>query len=202
MDTSQEGRTYTERYQVFVFPHIAILDPRTGRLLWRKEGWTQENPFTATDFAEKATDFCSRNSFDRAPQAPRPAKAVAGANKRPVKEMSEEEQMQAAMKASMEEVGGGSANDNDDGDDEKIQYDDNDDDEVQVVDDQKPAAQPSLLDELLAFAVPDEPTDGGSRIQLRMPDGKKAVRKFSPSDPVRVVYAFVAVRTFLLFVWL
>jgi UBX domain-containing protein 7 len=200
MDSAPEGRTYTERYQVHDYPHIGIVDPRTGRLLWRKEGWTQQNPMTAETFAEIAMDFCSRNSFDRPPQAPRPLGAAAAATtaesrpaKRPMNEMSEAEQLQAAMRASMAEV---SADGVDDDGDAEIQYldDSDDDDEVQVVD-SKPVAeekQPTLNDELLSFAVSDEPTDG-SRLQLRMPDGKRVIRKFAASDLVRAIYAFIVV---------
>jgi hypothetical protein len=112
-DTSPEGRTYTERYQVHDFPHIGIIDPRTGRLLWKKEGWSQQNPMTADSFAEIAMDFCSHNSFDRPPQAPRPpsggpaASSSSLAPSRPAKrmhEMSEEEQLRAAMQASISEA--------------------------------------------------------------------------------------------------
>jgi len=111
MDVESEGRTYIERYQVGGYPHIAILDPRTGRLLWRKEGWMQENPFTATQFAEMATDFCSKNTFDRPPQAPRAAAAAAARPaKRPMNEMSEAEQLEAAMRASMADVTRGADN--------------------------------------------------------------------------------------------
>ena len=50
-----------------------------------------------------------------------------------------------------------------------------------------------------AAAVPtvtltEEPaagTDGAVRIQFRMPDGSRAVRRFLQSDPVGMVYAFV-----------
>merc|ERR1719245_1810529 len=59
MDTSPDGNTYALRYNVQAYPHVAILDPRTGRLMWRKEGWTQVNPMTAEMFAEVAADFCS-----------------------------------------------------------------------------------------------------------------------------------------------
>jgi hypothetical protein len=188
-DTTSEGRTYIERYQVHDFPHLAIIDPRTGRLLWRKEGWTQQNPVTAASFAELAMDFCSRNSFDRPPQAPRPGGAsVTRPAKRSVTEMTEEEQLQEAMRASMEGSMGGVASSEEDvvivGD-------------VVVIDDVSPPAKeeksPSFHDELLAFTIPDEPGDG-YRIQLRMPDGKRLVRKFSASDPVRTVYALIAVR--------
>ena len=189
-----EGRTYTERYQVHEFPHIGIIDPRTGRLLWRKEGWSQENPVTSASFAEHAMDFCSRNSFDRPPQAPRPAGGPVPVRpaKRSMNEMSESEQLEAAMRASMEDI---SAAVDNEGDADVHYTDDDDDDEVEVLEG-KPAPveakPPSLMDELMTFTVPAEPADG-SRIQLRMPDGKKAVRKFTPSDPVRAIYAHLAV---------
>lgn len=212
MDQSTEGRTFVERYTVHDYPHISIIDPRTGRLLWRKEGWTQQNPVTAETFAEMAMDFCSRNSLDRPPQAPRPpgtsgggtgsgaaAGAARPAQKRPVQEMTEDEQLQAAMRASMDDLTKTGTIDVDDDDDAN-----GDDDEVQVVEgmeveeDGKPAARkkatPSLVDELLSMTVPAEPSTGGARIQLRMPDGKREVRKFAGSDVVKVVYAFVAVR--------
>lgn len=109
--------------------------------------------------------------------------------KRPVQEMTEDEQMAAAMRASMENVstsvnGHGTMESNG---------------EVEVVDvDAKPAArEPSMVDELLAMVVADEPAKG-ARLQLRMPDGKRIVRRFAPSDPIRIIYAFVAVRVLLL----
>ena len=40
----------------------------------------------------------------------------------------------------------------------------------------------------------DEPpagTAGSTRIQLRMPDGKRVVRRFMETDPVGMIYAFV-----------
>jgi len=149
---------------------------------------------TAAAFAEHAMDFCSRNSFDRPPQAPRPGGAPAARPaKRPMNEMSEEEQMQAAMRASMEDVSGVA----DDDGDAAIQFDDDDDDDVEVVEESKPAAveekPPSLNDQLLTFTVPAEPADG-SKIQLKLPDGKRVVRRFTLSEPVRTIYAHIAVR--------
>ena len=217
MDSTPEGRTYSERYQVHDYPHISIIDPRTGRLMWRKEGWTQQNALTADTFAEIAMDFCSRNSFDRPPQAPRPpvnaSSTAAAASSSPsssttpakrMHEMSEEEQLQAAMRASMTEAGSTAPSDSTD----IVYVDDSyDDNEVQIVEDAKPKASTattdaetttmvSLNDELQAYILPEEPTtvEDVSRIQFRMVDSKKVVRKFSSSDPVRAVYAFVAVR--------
>jgi UBX domain-containing protein 7 len=213
IDSAPEGRTFAERYQVREFPHISIIDPRTGRLMWRKEGWTQQNAMTSATFAEIAMDFCSRNSFERPPQAHRPPNAaVASAflpSTTPAKrmhEMSEEEQLQAAMRASMTEAGAVTSSDHIDITSIDDNLDDNDASDVQIMDDTKPQAigkakeeeeeEASLNDELQTYIVPDEPTtvDNVSRIQFRMVDGKKVVRKFSSSDPVRAIYAFVAVR--------
>jgi UBX domain-containing protein 7 len=179
------------------FPHIGIIDPRTGRLMWKKEGWTQQNPMTADAFAEIAMDFCSRNSFDRPPQAPRPPGSTAGV--RPAKrmhEMSEEEQLQAAMQASMSDASGGAVSAIDVEDEIVYVDDDSESDIGDAADvDRKPqaAAAPTLNDELQAFALPEEPSKDGSRIQLRLPDGKRVVRTFASSNPVRAIYAFVAV---------
>ena len=54
VDTTSEGSTYSERYRVSGYPHVAIIDPRTARLMWKKEGWTQVNPMTPVQFAETA----------------------------------------------------------------------------------------------------------------------------------------------------
>jgi UBX domain-containing protein 7 len=200
MDLSPEGRTFVERYQVNVFPHISIIDPRTGRLLWRKEGWTQQNPVTASSFAEMAMDFCSRNTFDRPPQAPRPGGGGAGSSgtarppqKRPVNEMTEDEQLQEAMRASMQDAPIAEVQSVDDDDDVQVldaPMDDSSDDAKPSPDKKRTS---SLIDELLALQVNDEPS-AGSRLALRMPDGKRVVRKFAPTDTVKAVYAFFAVR--------
>lgn len=159
---------------------------------------------TADSFAEIAMDFCSRNSFDRPPSAPRPPNANGVASSRPTKrpmhEMSEDEQLQAAMKASLE-------NDGEDSQDQEM-ADGDDDDEVEVVDaeDMKPAAAEeetkeaeagsgsNFFQELQNVQVGDEP-EKGARLQLRMPDGKRKVRKFLPTDTVKTIYAFIAVST-------
>jgi hypothetical protein len=131
-----------------------------------------------------------------------------------MQEMSEEEQLQAAMRASLEDSGAGGG-----GGEYDYEMDSDDDDDVVIVDstgqkmddaeDSKPkAAEPkeevaaapapeppapvSMLDELMAFEIGDEP-EKGARIQFRMPDGKRKIRKFDPSQSVKHVYAFVAV---------
>merc|ERR1712038_1210206 len=119
-DDRPDGRTYAQRYQVHSYPHVAIIDPRTGRLMWKKEGWTQQNPMTAAMFAESATDFCSRHSLDEPPMLPRSAALNHNNNNNSVnnsnnnsssqmstsslatpREMTEQEQLEAAIRASI-----------------------------------------------------------------------------------------------------
>jgi hypothetical protein len=194
MDVTAEGQTYIQRYQVQDYPHIGFIDPRTGRLMWRKEGWTQESPMSPEIFAEVAMDFCSRNSFDRPPQAPRPGPATSKvSHKRPMHEMSEDEQLQAAMRASLGEAPSADDNGGDDDDDDVEFLGTGDDDD----DDDKPMAkveekEPSMNDELVKMTIGDEPAKG-ARIQFKTPDGKRIVRRFDPAGVVKTIYAFVAV---------
>lgn len=182
MDDTSEGRLFAERYTVRDYPHLSIIDPRTGRLMWRKEGWTQEHPLTKEGFAEIAMDFCSRHSFDKPPVARKASLDKAAAPPEPSKIMTESEELQAAMRASLKE---------DDDDDDEVEYlgtaDDYDHDEPEP-------ERLSFVQELLALNVGEEPSSG-ARIQIRMPDAKRLVRKFSPDATVKSIYAFCAVRS-------
>ncbi|GMI39068.1 hypothetical protein TeGR_g8754, partial [Tetraparma gracilis] len=120
-DKSDEARTYVERYHVQEYPHLAILDPRTGRKIWSKEGWTMEHPVTAESFLEIVMDFGDRNSFDKPPSAPPAPKskpdssstttsssssspappAPPPSNKRAAADLNEDEALAAAIAASI-----------------------------------------------------------------------------------------------------
>ena len=160
--------------------------------MWKKEGWTQEKPYTAEQFAEMAMDFCSRHSFDKAP-AP-PGKKTHEFNeidererKRPF--LTEEEQLQAAVAASLRADHG----------EEEYEMEEDDDieylgttEQVAAESTEEEEKEPSFIETLLTTVVGDEPSEG-ARIQLRMPDATKIVRKFGKTDSIKTVYAFVAV---------
>lgn len=176
--------TYCQRYSVHGYPHIAILDPRTGRSMWKKEAWTQVNPLQAGDFAQIISDFCSRYSFDEPPRAiPRTnTQTTSGiTNKRPIDSLTEDEQLQAAIAASMNE----DASDDTviEESDDKIMAD------AQISGD-KENKKSSMVDELENIVIGDEPSKG-PRVQFRMPDGKRIVRRFNGDDHVKVLYAFI-----------
>ena len=71
-DFTEEGKVYAERYHVDKFPHIAILDPRTGGLVWSKEDIADK-----TYIAEHLQDFISDNP---SPNTSRPGKVARGAS--------------------------------------------------------------------------------------------------------------------------
>jgi TATA-binding protein-associated factor Taf7 len=160
--------------------------------MWRKEGWTQEHPLTKEDFCEMAMDFCSRHSFDKPNVAARKTSleggSSAGVQKMPKKIRSEDEELQAALRASLDNNDDNEADDDDDNEDDEVEY-------VGMADSasEEPEAEPSFVQELLALNVEEEPSSG-ARIQIRMPDARRLVRKFSPDDTVKSIYAFVAVR--------
>jgi hypothetical protein len=229
MSNSAEGQTYITRYKVHGYPHLAILDPRTGSLLWRKEGWTQVNPLSAEQFVEIASDFCSRHSFDKLPTAARHAytngiplgggggSSISGggdtrsgnAHKRPIHELTEEEQLEAAIRASMCDADDKEDDDSDDvvevldsmgDDDARKPSAQNDDatgsDNVDNGAEEQQSSTSSFEREILSMEVGEEPSTGGgedvARVQIRMPDGKRLVRKFLSNSPVKFIYAFVA----------
>lgn len=169
---------------------------------------------------EIASDFCSRHSFDKMPTAARHAYAngvasgggasslssidgsggshrPSSGDKRPIHELTEEEQLQAAIRASMRD-----------------ESDDEDNGDVEVIDAVEGAKKPSAEDvavrdaagagdnetgrsaferEILSVEVGDEPALGDlARVQIRMPDGRRLVRRFQGDAPVKLIYAFVA----------
>lgn len=86
---------------------------------------------------------------------------------RAVHELSEEEQLQAAIQASMMDSSHSSNS--------------------------RHWSLDRFKQEIVSMDIGNEPASGGARVQIRMPDGKRLIRKFNGEDPVKVIYAFVAV---------
>jgi len=137
MNDTGDGSTYIQRYSVDAFPHIAIIDPRTGRLMWKREGWTQVDPMTSEQFAQIAADFCSQHSFDKPPTASAAGFRPNRPTKRSVEDLSEQEQLEKAIRESQGldvEMDDDSHEDDDNFRD--MNYDDEEvesDDEVEVI---------------------------------------------------------------------
>jgi UBX domain len=59
-NTQQDGVQYCDRYKVQVFPHIALIDPRTGGEIWINK---RKGKMSSCDFIDTLTDVCERNSL-------------------------------------------------------------------------------------------------------------------------------------------
>lgn len=204
---SGDGQRYSTFYSVSGYPHVAIVDARTGE---RVKVW--ETQITPTDFMMEITEFLEQNDQD---SSSRPAAAAAASQKRPrvaknVSDMSEEEQLNAAIAASLngsatneptqsttsmdveaplersKDKGKGKESIVLDSDDEK------DTETKKKEEEEEDMKAGSALDGIKAVKR-EETKDiaNSTRIQLRMGDGSRIIRRFLKSDPVRYVFEFV-----------
>ncbi len=132
--------------------------------------------------------------------------------------MTEEEQLQAAIRASMNDAPQNDDSsveyvmeDDDDDDDDNDDEDNFDNDLTSITagtgiqsttatvsepstaaaSAAPPRSEPTFMEQIIAMEVGDEPTANAARIMIRMPDGKRLVRKFKKEDDVKTIYAFV-----------
>ncbi|KAI9279383.1 hypothetical protein BY458DRAFT_488024 [Sporodiniella umbellata] len=167
---SADGRRYSTFYSVRKYPHIAIIDSRTGE---RVKVW--EKALNPTDFMMEVTEFLENNSAE---EKPSPSTMKRPKVMKSVSDMSEEEQLNAAIAASLS---GSSSPNIEDEELEKMEEEDT----VET----KPE---SVFDSIQSIER-DEPTGGDhtTRIQIRMGDGSRVVRRFNKSDPVEHLFEFV-----------
>ncbi|CAO3589892.1 unnamed protein product [Absidia cylindrospora] len=181
-----DGKRYLTLYPISHYPHVAIIDSRTGE---RIKFW--EKQLVPTDFMMEVTEFLEQHS-------PETAKSdTMNKSKKPknqLSEMSEEEQLNAAIAASLNSsqeasisLDGDNKNESPTANNDMELDDDNDDD-----DDDEPTVSSSVLDSILPVKR-QETTDmaNSTRIQFRMADGSRVIRRFLKSDPVRYLFEFI-----------
>ncbi|KAF8980352.1 hypothetical protein BGZ46_004316 [Entomortierella lignicola] len=152
---SVEGKKYAAYYPLKVFPHIAIVDPRT-----------------VSEFLDmhSLTDSASK------PSLPKKKKLV-----KDVSDMTEEEQLHAAMMASMGgDVSSTTGFDIDESEPKSEEAPHATVEEVSVFDSIKPIRH-------------EEPTDPATstRIGFRLSDGSRLMHRFSKNAPVRELFEFI-----------
>lgn len=205
---SMSGTEYMNFYPFEKFPHIAIIDPITGE---RTKQW--EGVPKVSKWCDEVYDFLNNFSVD--PSAANPVvehKPHVDPNS-----LSEEKQLEYAIKQSLGKTAEDAVNldsdedvDNDDDDDDDDDVDD-DDDSLEILetgdssgpividdaDEKAFSAPPKKLTEeqIIASIKPVEhlePTNATTtRIQIRLGDGTRVVRKFDSESPVRVIYEAV-----------
>ncbi|KAI8997236.1 hypothetical protein BDB01DRAFT_770364 [Pilobolus umbonatus] len=167
---SPDGQRYKTFYEINGYPHVAIIDARTGE---RVKVW--ETKMSPTDFMMEITEFLEKNSPDAFRLAtlkrPRVAKNIS--------DMSEEEQLNAAIAASLNSSSTKSS---------PVTTP-----EAAPIEPPKEIVEESLFDSIKAVNR-EEPKDQDkecTRIQLRMGDGSRIIRRFLKTDPVRYIFEFV-----------
>ncbi|ODQ68075.1 hypothetical protein NADFUDRAFT_81156 [Nadsonia fulvescens var. elongata DSM 6958] len=222
-DTSNDGAQYLQFYPFEEYPHIAILDPRTGEQL---KIWSEAPK--ASEWVQQVYDFLSQFNLESGHQNPIVG-STAARPKSDVNHMTEEEQIDLAVRQSLGQSKTGNSLENEievsdsDGDymDADEGFSDLDDNEMtdtyatstskftqpesqvaSVNEDNKKGeveiqeSGPLTEEDIFASIIPQdlpEPTDPKTttRLQIRLGDGTRIVRRFNLSDKIRDIYAFI-----------
>ena len=181
------------------YPHIAIVDPRTGEQV---KVWSGPPAPKAIDFLMQLHEFLDRYSLNAAAKNPVAKRKPEPKKETQVERMTEEEQLQMAMKASL--AGTNDAN-HDDPDDltrsvSDATYLQNADTQMTDLDNSLPNGHPTTSTPAstspfasISSSNPQEepPADASStRIQFRHPNGR-VVRRFALEDPIRRLYEWL-----------
>lgn len=169
-----------------LFPHIAIIDPRTGEQVkvWDKP------PSTPIEFVHQLHEFLDRYSL-RA-DAKNPVQRQPKPKKIDVDHMSEEEMLRIAMEESL----GGAAPTSHDPD----EYTKNAGVDLMDFEEEKPAkieveeeVEASPFQKISSDNHHTEPPPGPetTRIQFKLSDGSRVIRRFALKDPVLRVFEYV-----------
>ncbi|GIZ49226.1 hypothetical protein CKM354_001226100 [Cercospora kikuchii] len=175
------------------YPHIAIIDPRTGEQV---KTWSGSPAPKAPDFLMDLHEFLDRYSLKM--NMKNPVQTKRKESKKDVSQMSEEEQLELAMQASM---GAGSAAPKDEDPDILTKNSANGkgkapvvDDSSMDVDEEAPAQEDTPFSRISATSPHEEPTSTDpketTRIQFRH-SGGRIIRRFNLSDPVRRIYEWL-----------
>jgi len=180
------------------YPHIAIVDPRTGEQVKVWSGPPVPKPM---EFLMQLHDFLDRYSLKANAKNPVATRKPERA-KLDVDRMTEEEMLELAMKNSLANNAGPKDDDPDaltkDASSSKGKGKQRAD---ETVDEPEPETQEpeangevnSLFAQISSSNPHTEPAagPGTTRIQFRSPDGKRQVRRFSVTDPVRRLYEWL-----------
>ncbi len=173
------------------YPHVAIIDPRTGEQV---KVWSGRPFPDAPDFHSQLVEFLDRYSLDAHSKNP----VAKSKPRQPVKDigrMTEEEMLQMAMQNSLETGDGGGPSQPSVLDPDQLTAPRRESQEGSVVDlTDSPAATPQSAFARIASDRPHvEPANdpaSTTRIQLRH-SGGRVIRRFAVDDPVVRVYEWL-----------
>ncbi|KAF2725427.1 hypothetical protein K431DRAFT_280786 [Polychaeton citri CBS 116435] len=177
-----------------MYPHIAIIDPRTGEQV---KSWSGSPAPTANEFLMDLYEFLDRYSLDMAQKNPVQTKKKDA--KKEVGQMSEEEMLEMALANSMENSNGGSKDQDPDsltdkGKGRALAAESTEDvDMAGTQPDEAVATTSSPFANISSTTPHQEPPTTekeATRIQFRY-SGGRVVRRFLLSDSVRRIYEWL-----------
>lgn len=193
----QRGQQYMNYYfhardSSDAYPHIAIVDPRTGEQV---KVWSGPPILEAVEFHAQLHEFLDRYSLNVNAKNP-VAKRKSESTKKDVNRMTEEEMLEMALQNSLEN-GKGPKDDDPDALTKSTENIKGKGKAEEVAPEPEPEASSSnpAFAAISAHAPHTEPTVTDpkvtTRIQFRGPSGRPIVRRFNLADPVRRVYEWI-----------
>lgn len=180
------------------YPHVAIVDPRTGEQI---KLWSRKIP-SAPEFLMQLHEFLDRYSLENNARNP-VAKRKPGVKEKSIDQMSEEEMMQRALQASMtthtQELKPPPVEDPDDLTrsitdirNEAGSSQVKDADAMSLYENGNTATEVNPFSLIPSDQPHIEPAQGPgiTRVQIRHPGGR-IVRRFAETDPVQRIYEFL-----------
>ncbi|KAF2109063.1 hypothetical protein BDV96DRAFT_605145 [Lophiotrema nucula] len=170
------------------YPHIAIVDPRTGEQV---KVWSGPPIPPALEFHAQLHEFLDRYSLN--PTAKNPV-----ANRKPEKKkldvnrMTEEEMLEMALQNSLDN-NKGPRDDDPDALTKNTESGDKGKEKAEEAEEVTNGSADTPFAHISSTNPHAEPAQGPTvtRIQFRFPDGKREVRRFSVADPVRRIYEWL-----------
>jgi UBX domain-containing protein 7 len=182
-----------------LYPHIAIVDPRTGEQV---KVWSTEVP-KPSDFLMQIHEFLDRYSLSSHARNPIAKRKSEAKKPKTIDQMTEEEQLERAMQASLAAQPENAEKTKFEDPDEltrsvgeivgKGKSADRDPDSMSTVENgHETPSTPSPFSLIFSDRPHDEPAAGPdvTRIQFRHPAGR-VIRRFATSDPVRRIFEWL-----------
>lgn len=177
------------------YPHIAIIDPRTGEQV---KTWSGAPSPKAPDFLMELHEFLDRYSLKMGQR--NPVQKQRKESKKDVAAMSEEEMLEMALQNSLENGGGPSTDEDPDALTKSVENV-NGKGKAPVADDDMEVYQPAKetpFSNILSSEPHEEPSSTcpeTTRIQFRH-SGGRVIRRFELRDPVRRIYEWLKAAPF------
>eukprot|EP01034_Spumella_vulgaris_P024242 gene24242-30561_t len=195
-ETAEEGAKYVERYKVSQFPHISIIDPRTGASVWRHDGdfnratlaekRAQSVPSESSIASRMMRKLTANTSSSSSSSASQMSSALARTETGIEGESSEEADLEEAIRLSMQQQ------QSDEGTTEHAASKSVIKQAVEEV--VVPALEGFSVSELNQLAITDTESDESPPIKtvFRLPAGGKVMHTFASNAPLRDLAVFAA----------